>query len=72
MFSFKIYQIFRNTFFEEHVPTDVCINKRLQDKHTLLGKENESYLVNSVSYPNVFSYRWIGMDAQKLSANILE
>ena len=37
-----------------------------------VGKENESNLVNPVSYPDVFSYHWIGMGAQKLSTYFLE
>ena len=65
MLSCEICEIFKNTYFEEHLPTNVSLNERQQETY-------ESYLVNPVLYPDVFSYRWIGMGAQKLSTNFLE
>ena len=46
MFSSEICEIFKNTYFEEHLPTDVFIYERQQETHTLSGKKNESHLVN--------------------------
>ena len=43
MFFCEICGIFKNTYFEEHLPTDASINE------ALLGKKNKSYLVNPVS-----------------------
>ena len=43
MFSCKICEIFKNTYFEEHLPTDAFINERQQEIHTLSGKKNESH-----------------------------
>ena len=57
MFSCEICEIFKNTYFGKHLPTDASINERQQETHALLGKRNESYLVNPVSYPDVFSCR---------------
>ena len=70
MFFCQICEIFKNTYFEEHLPTDTSINERQLETQALLGKKNESYLVNPVSYP--VSYRWIGMDAQNLRTIFLE
>ena len=72
MFSCEICEMFKNTYLEEHLPTDASINERQQQNHALLGKKNESSLVNPVLYPDVFSYRWIGMGARKLSTNFSE
>ena len=47
MFSCRICEIFKNTYFEEHLPTHPSTNKRQQEIHALSGKENESYLVTS-------------------------
>ena len=52
MFSGEICEIFKNTCFEEHLPTDASINERQQETHTLSGKKNESHLVT----PENFSY----------------
>ena len=46
MFSCEICEIFKKTYFEEHLPTDACINERQQETHPLLDKKNESHLVN--------------------------
>ena len=46
MFSCQICEIFKNTYFEEHLATDVFINKRQQEVQALSGKKNESHLVN--------------------------
>ena len=46
MFSCEICKIIKNTYFEEHLPTDASINERHQETHTLPGKKNESHLVN--------------------------
>ena len=48
MFSCKICEIFKTTYFEEDLPTDASINERHQETHAFLGKKNESYLVNPV------------------------
>ena len=37
---------FKNTYFEEHLATDASINGRQQKTHALLGKKNETHLVN--------------------------
>ena len=46
MFSCEIYEIFKNTYFEEHLPTDASIKERQQETHALSVKKNESHLVN--------------------------
>ena len=46
MFSCDIGDIFKNTYFEEHLSTDASINERQQETHALSGKKNESHLVN--------------------------
>ena len=46
MFSCKISEIFKNTYFEEILPAVASINERQQKTHALLGKKNESRLVN--------------------------
>ena len=38
MFLYWICEIFKNTYFEEHLPTDAYINKRQQETQALLGK----------------------------------
>ena len=45
MFSCEICDIFKNNYFEEHLPTDASINDRQQETHALSGKKNESHLV---------------------------
>ena len=45
MFSCEICEIFKNTYFEEHVPTDASINERQQETHALSGKKNESRIL---------------------------
>ena len=44
--SFETSEIFKNTYFKEHLPTDATINERQQETRTLLGKKNESHLGN--------------------------
>ena len=44
MFSSDISEIFKNTYFEEHLPTDASINERQQETHALSGTKNESHL----------------------------
>ena len=39
MISWEISEIFKNTYFEEHLPTDNSINERQQETHALLGKK---------------------------------
>ena len=46
MFSCEICEIFKNTYFEEHLPTDDFINERQQKTHGLSGKRIEYHLVN--------------------------
>ena len=46
MFSCGICEIFKNIYLEEHIPTDASINERQQETHVLLGKKDESHLVN--------------------------
>ena len=46
MFSCEIFDIFKRTYFEKHLLTDASINERQQETHALLGKKNESHLVN--------------------------
>ena len=50
MFSSEICEIFKNTYFEEHLPTDASINERQQETHALSGKKNESHLVTPENY----------------------
>ena len=38
MFSFEICDIFKKTYFEEHLLTDSSINEKQQEPHALLGK----------------------------------
>ena len=47
MLSCEICEVFKNIYFEEHLPTDASINERQQETHALLGKKNESHLVTS-------------------------
>ena len=72
MFSCEISEIFKTIYFEEHLPTDASINERQQETQALLGKKNESYLVNPVSYSDISSYRCIGIGSHKFSTNFLE
>ena len=46
MLSCEICEIFKNTYFEEHLRTDASINEKQQETQALLGKKNESHLVN--------------------------
>ena len=50
MFSCEIYEIFKNTYFEEHLPTDASTNERQQETHALSSKKNESHLVTPENY----------------------
>ena len=50
MFSCEICEIFKNTYFEEYLPTDASINERQQETHALSGKKNESHLVTPENY----------------------
>ena len=49
MFSCEIYEFFKNTYFQEHLPADASINERQQVTRTLLGKTNKSQLIMSAS-----------------------
>ena len=53
--SCEFCAIFKNTYFEEHLPTDASMNKKQQETQGLLGKKNESLLVTleNYSYLNV-------------------
>ena len=42
-------EIFKNTYFEEHLPIDASINKRQQETHAWSGKKNESHLVKPIA-----------------------
>ena len=55
MFSCEICEIFKNTYFEEHLPTDASINERQQETHALSGKKNESRLLFSKAIANAIS-----------------
>ena len=46
MFSCEIFEIFKKTYFEEHLLTDASVNESQQETHALLDKKNESHLVN--------------------------
>ena len=50
MLSCEICEVFKDIYFEEHLPTDAFINERQQETHALLGKKNESHLVTSENY----------------------
>ena len=50
MLSCEICEVFKNIYFEEHLPTDASINERQQETHALLGKKNELHLVTSENY----------------------
>ena len=39
MFSSKICEIFKSTYFEERLPTDASISERQQETHALLVRE---------------------------------
>ena len=47
MFSFEIL---KNTYFEEHLPTDASTKERWQETHALSGWKNESHLVTHENY----------------------
>ena len=50
MFSCEICKIFKNTCFEDYLPTDASTNERQRETHALLGKKNESHLVTPENY----------------------
>ena len=50
MFSCEVCEIFKNIYFEEHLPTDASMNERQQETHTLSGTKNESHLVTPKNY----------------------
>ena len=50
MFSCEVCEIFKNIYFEEHLPTDASINQRQQETHPLSGKKNQSHLVTPENY----------------------
>ena len=54
MLSCQIFEIFKNTHFEEHLPTDASINERQEETHVLSDKKNESHLVNLARGQRVF------------------
>ena len=60
MFSSEIGENFKNTYFEEHLPTDASINEKQQETHALFGKKNESHIVNLSReqwvLPEIYSY----------------
>ena len=45
MLSCVTCEIFKSTYFEEHLAADTFINEEQLETHTLLGKNNESNLV---------------------------
>ena len=49
MFSCEICEIFYNTYFEEHLPTDASVNERQQGTHALSRKKNESHILVNLS-----------------------
>ena len=49
--------IFKNAYFEEHLPTDASINERQQETRALSGKKNESHLVTPENYSYLNSTR---------------
>ena len=49
MFSCEICEIFKNTYFEEHLPTDASINEIQQETRALSGKKNESHILVNLS-----------------------
>ena len=50
MFSCEVCEIFKNIYFEEHLPTDASMNERQQETHALSGTKNESHLVTLKNY----------------------
>ena len=50
MFSYEICEIFKNTYFEQHLPTDASINEKQQETHALSGQKRESHLVTLGNY----------------------
>ena len=50
MFSCEICENFKNTYFEEHLPTDPSINERQQETQALSGKKNKSRLATPENY----------------------
>ena len=46
MFSCEICEIFKNTYFEEHLPADAST----KETHAFSGKKNESHLVTPENY----------------------
>ena len=65
MFSCEIFEIFKNTYFEEHLPADTSINERQQEIHSLFGKKNKSHLVN------LLREQWVLPEKYKNSAQLL-
>ena len=50
VFLRNLWKIFKNTYFEEHLPTDASTNERQHETHTLPGKKSESHLVTPENY----------------------
>ena len=48
--SCEICEVFKNTYFEEHLPTDASVNERHQETHALSGMKHESHLVTPENY----------------------
>ena len=38
-------EIFKNAYFEEHLPIDASINEKQQETHALSGKKNKLHLL---------------------------
>ena len=65
MFSSEICENFKNTYFEEHLPTVASINEKQQETHALFGKKNESHVVNlheSNECSPKFTVTWIRLN----------
>ena len=60
MFSCEICEIFKNTCFEENLPTDASINERQQETHALSGKKRIPYfskaIANAISAPRKLQF----------------
>ena len=53
MFSCEICETFKNTYFEENLPTDASINEKQQETQALSGKKNELVTPENYSYLNL-------------------
>ena len=66
MLSCVTCEIFKSTYFEEHLAADTFINEEQLETHTLLGKNNESNLVQLSQVQWVLSENYSYLNSTQL------